>query len=84
MFQTIIDKLNDLLFEAQCNTLEFHLEDYKWELGKRVINELESHLFLIRDENRYECVSSVYGIPVEVNNENYDVIKLWKEIKTND
>ena len=22
MFQTIIDKLNDLLFEAQCNTLE--------------------------------------------------------------
>ena len=84
MFQTIIDKLNDLLFEAQCNTLEFHLGDYKWELGKNVINELESHLFLVKYQDGNTFVNSIYGISVEVNNENYDVIKLWKEIKAND
>ena len=76
----IIDKCTVLKLQAICRDNNFNESNYEWELGAKIIQELEA-------ENKAffmgKCIiSQLLGIPVRINTVDPERIKLWKEIKT--
>ena len=76
----IIDKCTVLKIQAICLDNNFNESNYEWELGAKIIQELQA-------ENKAyfmgECIiTQLLGIQVRLNRVDYKRIKLWKEIKT--
>ena len=76
----IIDKCTVLKIQAICLDNNFNESNYEWELGTKIIQELQA-------ENKAnfmgECIiTQLLGIQVRLNRVDYNRIKLWKEIKT--
>lgn len=75
----IIDKCTVLKIQAICQDNNFNESNYEWELGARIIQELEAEYKVNFME---ECISSqILGIPVRINTVDPERIKIWKEIK---
>lgn len=76
----IIDKCTVQKINAMCQDSNFNESNYEWELGEKIIQELEAEnkAFLMG-----KCIiSQLLGIPVRINTVDPERIKLWKEIKT--
>lgn len=52
----------------------------RWELGFDVFNKLESE-YTIEPLRSLTELRFCMGYPVEINNQNPDVIKLWREVE---
>ena len=78
---TIWEKLDFLYYKTKA--LDIYEEgNYEWEIGTHVLAILSSECADI-----YSMVHSlnekikIYGIPVRINYNNTDMIKMWKEVQ---
>lgn len=65
-------------------TLHISPSKYKWEIGGEIYRKLMSKTQLICVErlgnNKY-TQNTIMGVPIEINHDERDIIKLWREVK---
>lgn len=69
---------------AEEETLRIGPCRYKWEIGGEIYRKLTSETRLInveRLENKKYTQNTMMGYPIEINHDEKDVIKLWREVK---
>lgn len=69
---------------AEEETLRIGPCRYKWEIGGEIYSKLMSKTQLINVErlgnNKY-TQNTIMGYPMEINHDERDIIKLWREVK---
>ena len=66
----------------------FNEDDYKLELGVKVALDIQDYIndkfhFNLNSTQSGDTKPILYGIPIDINFENPDIIKLWRDV-TND
>lgn len=71
----IMKKLDLLIREGAKIDCKSGKEEYHWEMGKSILD-----LIPYPEKIIYITMTKVRGIEVRVNNEDPDIIRLWREI----
>lgn len=82
------DYLYSILVKEKNKRKPFNEDDYKLELGVKVVLDLQDYLkdrfhFNLNLIQSGDTKPILYGIPIDINFENPDIIKLWRDV-TND
>lgn len=82
-FEDIKDTCYEKKYYARSKQFEFAEEDYLWVLGIDVVKCLEYGLGEVVVHYLYTPEKNVYklmGIPIQIDYERKDIIKLYKEV----
>lgn len=85
--ENILRTLNRLTYEAEYEDEKIgHKSNLKFELGINIVHELQLESMVRYYEEigfnpKINQKTSLVGIPVEINYDEPDMIKLWKEVK---
>lgn len=81
----LMRQLQILIYDARHDAdklnIDFNGNDYKWELGYGVYSLLIYKCGIYCFENGINHERFIYGIRVEINKSDANVIKLWRNIK---